>query len=441
MPRRYLILGMGPAGLSAAETIRSLDGAADILLVSDDPYGYYSRPGLAYYLTGELPDDALQPFTDGDFHDLGLQRLHASAVTVHPDGHQVELQDGRRLDYDRLLLATGSLAFRPSLPGVDLEGVVKLDDMADAHHIVEHCHRSGTGVVVGGGITALELVEGLHARRMHTRYFLRRDRYWGNVLDEVESQIVEQRLQERGVQIDYRTELQEILGRKGHVAAVRTADGRTIECDLVAVAIGVRPRLPLARSAGLAIDRGVLVDQHLQTSARDIFAAGDVAQAYDPLTGKAVLDTLWGVAVSQGKVAGSSMAGQAATYAKGVPFNVTRLAELTTTIIGAVGRGSDEDLQGIARGDSETWRHPTDAVVAQDGFEVNRIRVLLGERAITGAIVMGDQTLSRPIQQLVAAQVDISSIRDQLLQPGAPLGDLLHEHWTRWRSSDAGTQH
>jgi NAD(P)H-nitrite reductase large subunit len=270
---------------------------------------------------------------------------------------------------------------------------------------------------------------------------LRRDRYWGNVLDEVESQIVEQRLQERGVKIDYQTELQEILGRKGRVAAVRTADGRTIECDLVAVAIGVRPRLPLARSAGLAIERGVLVDQHLQTSARDIFAAGDVAQAYDPLTGKAVLDTLWGVAVSQGKVAGSSMAGQAATYAKGVPFNVTRLAELTTTIIGAVGRGSDEDLQGIARGDSETWRHPTDAVVAQDGFEVNRIRVLLGERAITGAIVMGDQTLSRPIQQLVAAQVDISSIRDQLLQPGAPLGDLLHEHWTRWRSSDAGTQH
>jgi NAD(P)H-nitrite reductase large subunit len=440
MGRRYVILGMGPAGVSAAETIRSLDAAADILLVSDDPHGYYSRPGLAYYLTGELRDDILHPFTEKDFRERGLRRLQAAAVGLHPTSHQVELEDGRRLDYDRLLLATGSLAFRPPIPGIGLEGVVKLDDLADAHRIVEHCRKARTSVVVGGGITALELVEGLHARRVHTRYFLRSERYWGNVLDEAESQIVERRLQERGVEIDYHTEVEEILGRRGRVVAVQTKDGRTIECDLVAIAIGVRPRLEVAQSAGLEIDRAILVDEHLQSSQGDIFAAGDVAQVYDPLSGKAVLDTLWGVAISQGKEAGRNMAGRSASYVKGVPFNVTRLAELTTTIIGAVGRGTDEDLQGIARGDSETWRHPTDAVVAQDGFEVNRIRILLGERTITGAIIMGDQTLSRPVQQLVAEQVDISPIRDQLLRPGAPLGDLLHEHWTRWRSSRVATQ-
>jgi NAD(P)H-nitrite reductase large subunit len=440
MSRRYLILGMGPAGFRAAERIRALDASADILLVSDDPYGYYSRPGLAYYLTGELSDEFLHPFSEQEFDERGLRRMQASAVALHPGDHQLELKDGRRLDYDRLLLATGSLAFEPPLPGIDLEGVVKLDDLTDAHQIVKLCRKARTGVVVGGGITALELVEGLHARRVHTRYFLRGERYWGNVLDEAESHIVERRLQERGVEIDYHTEVDEILGRRGRVAAVRTKDGRTVECDLLAIAIGVQPRLEVARTAELEIDRAILVDEHLESSAADIFAAGDVAQVYDPLLGKAVLDTLWGVAVSQGKVAGSNMAGRTTTYVKGPPFNVTRLAELTTTIIGAVSRGSDKDLVGIARGDSETWRHHAEAFVAQDEFEVNRIRILVSGETIVGAIVMGDQTLSRPLQHLVAEQVDVSPIVDQLLQPDAPLGTLIHDFWTQWRSRDGQAQ-
>jgi NADPH-dependent 2,4-dienoyl-CoA reductase/sulfur reductase-like enzyme len=435
--RHYLILGLGAAGVSAAEAIRSLDATADILLVSDDAHGYYSRPGLAYYLTGELRDDALYPFTEQDFQERDLRRLQARAVALHPGSHQLELHDGRRLDYDRLLLATGSRAFQPPLPGIDLEGVVKLDDMADAHQIVERCRKARSGVVVGGGITALELAEGLHARRVHTRYFLRSERYWGNVLAEAESQIVEQRLQERGVEIDYHTEVVEILGHKGHVAAVRTRDGRTIECDLLAIAIGVRPRLGVAQSAGLDIDRGILVDEHLQASVPDVFAAGDVAQVYDPLSGRSVLDTLWGIAIGQGRIAGRNLAGGSESYVKGVPFNVTRLAELTTTIIGAVGsgRGGDrDDLVGIARGDSETWRHRQDAVIVQDEFEVNRIRLLVSGQAIAGAIVMGDQTLSRPLQHLVAGQVDISPILEKLLHPEAPLGDLIHGFWTEWRS-------
>jgi NAD(P)H-nitrite reductase large subunit len=219
---------------------------------------------------------------------------------------------------------------------------------------------------------------------------------------------------------------------------VRTKDGRTIECDLLAIATGVRPRLEVARSAGLDIDRGILVDAHLQSSTPDVFAAGDVTQAYDPLSGRPVLDTLWGVAVSQGRIAGQNMAGGSERYVKGVPFNVTRLAELTTTIIGAVGSarggGRDDDLVGIARGDSETWQHRQDAVVVQDEFEVNRIRLVLSGQTIAGAIVMGDQTLSRPLQHLVAGQVNISPIREKLIHPEAPLGDLIHGFWTSWRS-------
>ena len=162
-----------------------------------------------------------------------------------------------------------------------------------------------------------------------------------------------------------------------------------------------------------------------------------MAQVYDPLTGKAVLDTLWGVAVAQGRAAGRNMAGSQTAYHKPVPFNVTRLAGLTTTLIGTVGRGRDADLLGIARGDSETWRQLPDALVVQDDFDVNRIRVLVGERTLVGAVVMGDQTLSRPLHHLVSHQADVTPIRERLLQPGARLGDLIAGFWAEWRERRA----
>ena len=439
MAQRYLIVGTGAAGIAAAETIRGQDSGGDILLVGEESHGTYSRPGLAYYLTAELPERQLFPFTGRDFDRLRLRRLHARVAALQPQAHEVTLDDGRRLPYDRLLLATGSVAARPPLPGIDLDGVVKLDDLDDARRILKGCRRGRTAVVVGGGITALEIVEGLRARHVRTHYFLRGERYWGNVLDETESRIVEHRLQEEGIQIHYHTELAEIVGKRGGVTGVLTKDGRRLDCTLVAIAIGVRPRTELAEGAGLATERGIQVDEYLQTSAPDVFAAGDVAQVFDPLSGKSVLDTLWGVAVNQGRIAGQNMAGQAAPYHKQVPFNVTRLAGLTTTIIGTVGRGGDKDLLGIARGDSETWRQVPDALVAQDAFDVNRLRVLVGEGSLVGAIVMGDQTLSQPLYHLVARKADITPIRDALLEPSARLGDLIAGFWTDWRKGHAAT--
>jgi NAD(P)H-nitrite reductase large subunit len=292
-------------------------------------------------------------------------------------------------------------------------------------------------VVVGGGITALEIVEGLHARRVLTHYFIRRERYWSNVLDEAESRIVEERLCQQGVQLHYHTELAAIAGRRGRVAAVQTETGERIDCDLVAIAIGVRPRSELATGAGLRFDRGVMVDEHLASSAPDVFAAGDVAQVFDPLARRAVLDTLWTSAVPQGRAAGQNMAGQATAYRKAVPFNVTRLAGLTTTIIGSVSPGRGDEAPGIARGASEGWQQAPDALAVQSGFEVNHLRLIVGTQTLLGAVVMGDQAPSRPLQQLIAAQADVSSIRDRLLRPGAPLGDVIAGFWADWRERHA----
>lgn len=430
--RRHVIIGSGAAGVSAVETIRQYDSQAEIIILSEEPHGYYSRPGLAYLLTKELNEAQLFPFSNNDFKRLGVRPHQARVTKIIPEQHLLELGDSSCLGYDRLLIATGAGAARINVPGTGLRGVVKLDSMDDARRILSLAGRRREAVVVGGGITALEIVEGLVANGVKVHYFLRGDRYWHNVLDETESRIVEGRLVEHGVKIHYNTELGEILEKKGRVGGVSTVDGRKMRCDLVAIAIGVRPRIKLAQDSGLQVDRGILVDEFMRTSAADIFAAGDVAQVYDPFSGKSIVDSLWGPAREQGAAAGLNMVGIEKAYSKPVAFNVTRLAGLTTTIIGKVGHGEDPDLLGIARGDSETWRQLPDSIAAQQDFEVNRLRLMLGAETILGAIVMGDQTLSHPLQSLVAQQVNISSIRAKLLAPGAPLADLIAEFWTQW---------
>ena len=430
---RHLILGTGVAGIAAVEAIRSLDQAGEIILVGDDPFGYYSRPGLAYYLTGEIGEKQLFPLTAGDFQRLKVGYVKGHVTKIFRDEKQVQLEDKSRLGYDRLLIAVGAQAVRLSVPGADLEGVVKLDHLMDARSIFQGARRKKRAVVVGGGITALELVEGLVAQRVHVTYLLRGDRYWGNVLDEQESRIVESRLREHGVTIVYHAELSEVLGKRGRVDGVRLVDGRTIPCQFMAYAIGIQPRLELAKDAGLAVERGVLVNEYLQTDDPAVFAAGDVAQAYDPLTGRSIIDSLWGPAREQGWAAGLNMAGRSSAYLKAPPFNVTRLAGLTTTIIGAVGRGGrNDDLVGIARGDSETFCSLPDAISAQSGFDVNRVRLLVGEKTLVGALVIGDQTLSMPLQKIIAGRADISSIRDKLVAQDAKIADLVINYWKDW---------
>ena len=434
---KYVIIGAGVAGFAAVEAIRSIDKISEIVMISDDPNGFYSKPGLAYYLTGELHDKALFPRTKDDYKKLNFNYISGRVTHILRADHALIIDGKMRLTYNKLLIAVGARATPLEVPGSELDGVVKLDHLNDAKNIIKHARKGKTAIVVGGGITALELTEGLRSRGMNVNYLLRGDRYWSNVLDQHESKVVEHRLQEEGVNLLYNAELQEIMGRNGRMNSVRLQDGRTIKADMVAYAVGIRPCLELVKQANFALDRGILVDEHLQTNDPDVFAAGDVAQVYDPLTGHSVLDSLWNPAREQGNAAGLNMAGRKTAYLKSAPFNVTRLAGLTTTIIGTVGRGNDKDMIGIARGDSETWRELPEAIVAQNGFDVNHMRLLIGEKNVVGAIVMGDQTLSWPLQKMIAGKADISSIRDNLLEPNAALADLIAQCWLIWREKVA----
>ena len=431
---RYIIIGSGVAGVAAIEAIRKNGMSGEIVMVGDDPHGFYSRPGLAYFLTGELHDKALFPRTREDYVRLHF-KFHKSRVTkLLPSEKAIELDGKSHLSYDKLLISVGAQAIPLTVPGANLEGVVKLDHLEDARKILKFARRGKTAVVVGGGITALELAEGLLSRGVKVHYLLRGDRYWSNVLDDFESRIIERRLQEEGVTLHFHTELAEITGRS-RVNGIRLKDGRAMRCDMVAYAIGIKPRIELARNAGISVDRGILTNEYLQTNHEDIFAAGDVAQVFDPVTGRSVIDSLWHLARDQGHTAGLNMTGERKTYVRNTPFNVTRLAGLTTTIIGSVGHGHDDDIVGIARGDSETWRQLPDAIVAQSGFDVNRVRLMVGEKTLIGAVVMGDQTISAPLQRIVRDRMDITSMRDKLLARDAKIADVIVDFWSKYKTN------
>lgn len=429
---RHVLVGSGIAALSAAESIRRVQPDATITVVSDEHAPFYSRPGLAYLLTDDVPESQLTVRTPAEVDALRLERVAGRAAQLLHDPRVLRLDDGTHVPYDRLLIATGAASIRGEFPGAMLDGVVQLDDLAEAKDIVRRCASAKVAVVVGGGSTALELVDGLVARGVHTHYFLRGDRYWAKVFDPVESAIVESRLLAEGVVIHRHTSVREARGHEGVLTGVVTEAGVHVPCDMLAVAIGVRPRVDLAKRSGIQTDRGILTTEYLETSEHGIYAAGDVAQVYDPVHQLAQLDTLWSSAQQQGRIAGLNMAGVRVALRTQVPINVTRVGGVTVTIVGTVGNADDPDLLTLTRGQSERWITDRSAWSVGGARQGNRLRVVVSGRAIVGAVIMGEQTLSRTLAHLIGEDVDISALRPAL--EAAPndamdmLLDFCHAH-------------
>lgn len=427
--RQYVLVGSGIAALSAAESLRETDPRARITLVSSESHPFYSRPGLAYFLTGEVPERRLAVRGRAEIADLRIERIDGTAARVDTAEHRLVLDDGRSLAYDRLLLAPGAASVAPQFEGAELEGVVRLDGLDDARRIRRLARDDRRAVVIGGGITALELVEGFVAGGARTHYLLRSDRYWPRVLDSPEARIVEARLEREGVRLHHRTEIARAHGRRGKLTEIETTSGERIRCDVLAVAVGVRPRTDVALASGIHVARGIVTDEYLRTSAPDVFAAGDAAEVHDSADGTALLDTLWATAAAHGRAAGATMAGSPTAYRPAPALNVTRLAGIVTTIIGAVEGGGEEDadLVTITRGQSERWRATPDGWAVRGDTGENRVRVVIGQKQIVGAVVMGDQALSRPLTRMVREGIDATPLCRALREHPRALVPLVEE--------------
>jgi NADPH-dependent 2,4-dienoyl-CoA reductase/sulfur reductase-like enzyme len=281
------------------------------------------------------------------------------------------------------------------------------------------------------------MAEGLRAQRVDVHYLMRGERYWPDVLSESESRIIERRLASRGIRLHPRTEIARILGSGGRVVGVETTDGTRIACEIVGVSIGVAPNKSLAEAVGLECGRGVLVDDRMQTSEPDIFAAGDVAETIGS-DERPTLETLWNSAVAQGRVAGANMATEAtARQPESVALNVTQLAGLKCMFIGTIGNGPMEDLKSLARGDSDIWRRLPDTTRLEFEGDHSHVRLeLLGNR-IVGAVVVGEQKPAYQLQAIVVAQADVSSILDELKRQDISSARALERFAEEWR----GPQH
>jgi NADPH-dependent 2,4-dienoyl-CoA reductase/sulfur reductase-like enzyme len=432
---RYLILGNGAAGATAAEAIRQHDAAGEITLVSGEKYPMYSRPGLAYVVIDEIPAQQVIARTPAWYEQLRLKLLYGTATRLDTAARRVHLADGRSLAFDRLLIATGARAVGLPYPGKDLDGIVYLDTLDGTKDLLKRVRRARRAVVVGGGITALEMAEGFAHHGLETHYFVRKDRLWSVVFNQTESDLLAERMAKHGVKVHYNTEVAEVLGdRHGRVTSVRTTKGATLPCDLLGAGIGVKPQLDVARGTPLKIDNGLLVDELLETNVPGIFAAGDCAQIWDRWTESHTLDVLWPTAIAAGRAAGANMAGHTVPYVRGTPFNACLLFGLHVTAMGQLGNKRDADepevYQHLSRGSSEVWAarpHAYTSAWAQVG--VNTVRLSLNHNQLVGALVVGNQRLADPLRDLIDGQVDCTPLRPYLVEGGPALADMIVKYW------------
>lgn len=439
MSIHYLIIGNGAAGVSAAEAIRKLDKNGRISIVTDEPTPLYSRPGIAYYLLGRVSREQLMTRTAAFYQEHHFDLINGRIQ--HLDLHKriAILHDNRHLHYDVVLLATGSSATPPSFPGHELDGVLTFDTLADADRVVKVGRKAKTAVIVGGGITAMELAEGLHHQHCKTHMLQRRDRLWPRLFDADEAAIVEQAVIKQGINLHYREEIASAWGKRGKLAGITLKSGKEMKCQALGVAIGVRPNVELVQKTAVSIERGVLVNEYMQTNAPTLFAAGDVAQAYDRWTKTHQLDVLWASAINEGRVAGANMVavanGHAPTthYQKGSPFNATLLFGIHITVIGRMGSPSDMDQDRLAthlsRGSSQVWTTPFAEHVhsAWDNDGTNRLRLAIENNRLIGALIMGDQSLADPLRHLIENDVDLGKKGAMLLNANGRLPQLIRQ--------------
>ncbi|GAA4387726.1 NAD(P)/FAD-dependent oxidoreductase [Hymenobacter koreensis] len=360
-----VIIGNGIAGVTCAQTVRRLRPDARITIVSEESAHHYSRTALMYVYMGHLRPQDIKPHEDWYWPENRLELVHATATALDADQRTVQLSTGHALRYDKLLLATGSVSRFANWPGRELEGVQGLYNLPDLDRMERTTRGIQQAVVVGGGLIGVELAEMLRSRRVAVTMLVRDARYWGSVLPPEEARLVDQQLEHHHVTVRYDTELREILGdATGKVRAVVSSAGEEIPCQWVGLATGVTPNLALARTApGLETDRGILVNEFLQTNLPDVYAAGDCAQHLLPAAGEVPVEQLWYTGRMQGETVAHTICGQPVKYNRGPWFNSAKFFDLEYQTYGRVPAGPEAGVSSFY------WEHPNGTAALRINFQ------------------------------------------------------------------------
>jgi NAD(P)H-nitrite reductase large subunit len=326
-----------------------------------------------------------------------------TAVKIDFTKKQVQLDEGDKVEFEKLLIATGGKPFVPRMEGGEKDGVFTFTDLSSAENIESKLKKSKDAVVIGGGLIGVSATEALTKRGINVTLVELKDNILNLILDQTASEIAEKVLTEAGVTIFTGKTVQQIVGRKDNedtVGGVIMTDGTEIPCDLVVVAIGVIPRTELVKETDVKVKRGILVDKFMRTNITDVYACGDVAEAHDFLLNGNRLLPLWPLAYLGGRVAGYNMAGKKAEYAGGTVMSALKYFDLPIISVGIMNPEDSDKYEILVE-------HQAEKIVYK--------KVVLKNGAIVGFIFLGDIEKSGIFFRLLKNHVNVDKIKGKLL--------------------------
>jgi NAD(P)H-nitrite reductase large subunit len=341
---RHVIIGSGPAGVVAAETLRKADPAAEISLLCGEGEVPYARMAIPYLLKGDIDEAGTYIRKHpGHFRDLRIELVHARALAVDTTGRTVGLSNRRSLPYDRLLVATGSRPSRERIAGIDLPGVQTCWTLDDARAILEKARPGRRIVQMGAGFVGCIIMEGLLSRGVDLTILVRSGYMVRRMMNPTASGLIQRWCESKGVKILTRTQPKGLLSDADGLR-VDLGENRFLPADMYLSVVGVDPNLEFLAGSGIEVGQGIIVDANLQSSVPGVYAAGDVAEAANGLTGKRELNAIQPNAVEQGRVAALNMAGRPVRFKGGFVFNVLTTLGLASSSFG--------EWQGVPGGES-----------------------------------------------------------------------------------------
>ena len=391
---KIVIVGAGPAGVSVVETVRAHDRGTEIVMLSAEPSLPYSPPAMAdHFLTGSKAhlwrnSDWLQQM-DLDY------RKGVEVTGLQPDAHQLELRDGNKLEYDRLVIATGSRLYAP-VKGSDMPGVHNFKSLSAAEAIVKQV-KSGqakTAVIVGAGFIGMEIALLLRELGVAVTQIEMLDQVMSTMLDKDTAAIALDLMQQNGVDVRLNTKA-EAFQNSGTAKAVRLSSGDVLEGDILIAATGVKPNIDFLDNSSIEHDWGLHVDDHLRTNLPDVYAAGDVVEVPDRLTGETYVHAIFPNAVEQGRVVGLNLAGYETLYEGGERMNSLKHLGLPIMAVGL--KEGDEILQDKRNGNLRT--------------------IYIKENRLVGFQLAGDIRAAGVLRTLMIQATDIRPLKGHLLDP------------------------
>ena len=407
---KHVIIGNGIAGISAAEAIRELDTSSSITIIGDETFPPYSRPMISYVLEGSQSHKKLPIRSSDIYKELEIEPLLGQRATaLDVDTCQVILADSSKIPYDRLLIAAGADPRPVQAAGQELQNIFYMRTQAHATAQVEALPGAQKAVVLGGGLVGFKAAYGLLRRGLQVTMLITSGYPLSMQVDPIAGRMIMAEMVRHGLTVEVGVSATAFVG-KTTVEAVETDDGRTLPCDLVIIGKGVLPCRDFLPRERIKADLGVLVDEHLQTSIKGIYAAGDVAELYDLARDLRWVNALWPEAVGQGRVAGYNMAGRQVVYPGSLSRNVMRVFELDVLTVGDVNPGDPAGYETVSCGGED------------QGFY--RRLVCKGNRLV-GAVLINDIAQGGVLRALIENRVSLRLPAARLLQRNFNFGQLL----------------